>query len=96
MKITRFLSPAEREMAQAAQYYNSKAPNLGAEFLQEVKKTVKRLEADPEAAQKVRGYVRRRLIRRFPFGILYRIDPEEIVILAVMHLARHPDYWHSR
>jgi plasmid stabilization system protein ParE len=96
MKITRFLSPAEREMAQAAQYYNSKVPNLGAEFLHEVKKSVKKLEADPEAAQKVRGDVRRRLILRFPFGILYRIDPEEIVILAVMHLARHPDYWHRR
>lgn len=83
-------------MAQAAQYYNSKVPNLGAEFLHEVKKAVKRLEADPEAAQKVRGDVRRRLIRCFPFGILYRIDPEEIAILAVMHLARHPDYWRGR
>ena len=83
-------------MAQAAQYYNSKVPNLGAEFLYEVKKAVKRLEADPEATQKVRGDVRRRLIRRFPFGILYRIDPEEILILAVMHLARHPDYWSGR
>ena len=96
MKTAHFLSPAEREMAQAAQYYNSRVPNLGTEFLHEVKKAVKRLEADPEAAQKVRGDVRRRLIRRFPFGILYRVDPEEIVILAVMHLGRHPDYWHGR
>jgi len=96
MTTTRFLSPAEREMAQAAQYYNSKVPNLGAEFLHEVMKAVKRLEADPEAAQKVRGDVRRRLIRRFPFGILYRVDPGEIVVLAVMHLGRHPDYWHGR
>lgn len=83
-------------MAQAAQYYNSKVPNLGAEFLREVKKALMRLEADPEAAQTVRGNVRRRLIRRFPFGILYRVDPEEIVILAVMHLARQPDYRDGR
>ena len=96
MKTARFVSPAEREMVQAAQYYNSKVPNLGAEFLHEVKKAVKRLEADPDAAQKVRGEVRRRLIRRFPFGVLYRIDPDEIVILAVMHLSRSPDYWHGR
>ena len=96
MKTVRFLSPAEREMAQAAQYYNSKVPNLGADFLREVKNAIKRLEADPEASQTVRGDVRRRLIRRFPFGILYRVDPEEIVILAVMHLARQPDYWHGR
>jgi len=96
MKTARFVSPAEREMVQAAQYYNSKVPNLGAEFLHEVKKAVMRLEADPDAAQKVRGDVRRRLIRRFPFGVLYRIDPDEIVILAVMHLSRRPDYWHRR
>jgi len=96
MKTARFVSPAEREMVQAAQYYNSKVPNLGAEFLHEVKKAVMRLEADPDAAQKVRGDVRRRLIRRFPFGVLYRIDPDEIVILAVMHLSRRPDYWHGR
>ena len=96
MKTVRFLSPAEREIAQAAQYYNSKVPNLGTEFLREVKYAVKRLEADPEVAQAVRGDVRRWLIRRFPFGILYRVDPEEIIILAVMHLARQPDYWRGR
>ena len=44
----------------------------------------------------MRGDVRRRLIRRFPLGVLYRIDPDEIVILAVMHLSRRPDYWHGR
>lgn len=68
MKTARFLSPAEREMAQAAQYYNSKVLNLGAEFLHEVKKAIKRIESNPEAAQKVRGDIRRRLIRRFPAG----------------------------
>lgn len=46
-------------MAQTAQYYNSKVPNLGTEFLREVKNAVKRLEADPEVAQTVRGDVRR-------------------------------------
>ena len=96
MKTARFVSPAEREMVRAAQYYNSKVPDLGVEFLHEVKKAVKRLETDPDAAQKVRGDVRRRLIRRFPFGILYRVDPDEIVILAVMHLSRRPDYWRAR
>jgi len=55
MKTARFVSPAEREMVQAAQYYNSKAPNLGAEFLHEVKNAVKRLEADPEQLNKCVG-----------------------------------------
>ncbi len=39
----------------------------------------------------VEGELRRRLVRRFPFGVLYRSDPEEIVIVA--HLRRKPGYW---
>ena len=92
----RFLSPAEWEMVQAAGYYQSKVPVLGFEFLSEVQRVVKGIEAHPEAAPKVQGEIRRRILRRFPYAVLYQIDPEEIVILAVMHLRRHPDFWHGR
>lgn len=44
----------------------------------------------------VEGELRRRLVRRFPFGILYRIDPEEIVIIAIAHLHRKLGYWRKR
>ena len=92
----RFLSPAEWEMVQAARYYQSKVPVLGSEFLSEVQRVVKGIEAHPEAAPKVKGDIRRRILNRFPYAVLYQIDPDEIVILAVMHLRRHPDYWHGR
>jgi len=36
------------------------------------------------------------MVRRFPFGILYRIEPEQIVVVAVMHLRRRPGYWRDR
>ena len=92
----RFLSPAEWEMVQAARYYESKVPVLGSEFLSEVQRIVKGIEANPEAAPRVKGEIRRRIVRRFPYAVLYQIDPDEIVILAVMHLRRHPNYWHGR
>ena len=44
----------------------------------------------------IEAELRRRLVRRFPFGILYRIEPEEIVIVAVAHLRRKPGYWRER
>jgi len=92
----RFLSPAEWEMVQAARYYESKVPVLGSEFLSEVQRIVKGIGANPEAAPRVKGEIRRRILRRFPYAVLYQIDPDEIVILAVMHLRRHPNYWHGR
>jgi plasmid stabilization system protein ParE len=92
----RFLSPAEWEMVQAARYYESNLPLLGSEFLSEVKRVVKGIETHPEAAPKVKGDIRRRVLRRFPYAILYQVDPDEIVILAVMHQRRQPDYWHGR
>jgi hypothetical protein len=44
----------------------------------------------------IRNNIRRRLIHRFPYALLYRIDPEEVIIQATMHLHRHPDYWIDR
>jgi toxin ParE1/3/4 len=96
MKPVRFLSPAEWEMVQAARYYESKVPRLGSEFLSEVQRVVQGMESHPESAPKVKDIIRRRILTRFPYAILYQVDPDEIVVLAVMHLRRNPDYWHDR
>jgi len=92
----RYLSPAEWEMVQAAQYYEAQVPNLGYDFLSEINRAVNSIEDHPEAALKVKGSIRRRIIRRFPYAILYQVDTTEIVVLAIMHQHRNPDYWHHR
>jgi toxin ParE1/3/4 len=91
-----FLAPAEEEMREAAEYYERQTRGLGHEFLAEVQRTVDRIVENPQLGQVVRRNIRRRLMPRFPFGILYRIDPQEIVIIAVMHLRRRPGYWEER
>jgi len=96
MKPVRFLSPAEWEMVQAARYYESKVPRLGTEFLSEIQRVVQGIKNHPDAAPKVKGEIRRRILTRFPYAILYQADPDEIVVLAVMHLRRNPDYWRRR
>jgi len=42
------------------------------------------------------GGIRKRPVHRFPYAVLYRVDPDEIVVVAVMHQRRRPDYWRSR
>jgi plasmid stabilization system protein ParE len=91
-----FLVPAEEEMLEAAEYYESQRRGLGRPFLAEVQRTVDRIVENPRLDQTVRQGIRRRLLRRFPFGILYQVDPEAIVIIAVMHLRRRPGYWSDR
>lgn len=96
MKKAIFLRSAEDEMTDAADYYESQVKGLGSAFLLEVREAVNTIEIDPEMWAIVRGNVRRRLVRRFPYSILYKIESSQIVIIAVMHLHRNPNYWHDR
>ncbi|OGJ87553.1 MAG: hypothetical protein A2268_03885 [Candidatus Raymondbacteria bacterium RifOxyA12_full_50_37] len=96
MNNVRFLRPAELEMLDAVRYYEIQAPGLGVKFLDKIDSAVQGIANYPEACPVLRGNIRRRLIYRFPYGLLYRIDPTEIIVLATMHLHRHPDYWLDR
>jgi len=96
LKPAVFLQSAEEEMVEAARFYEQRQIGLGADFLAEVEHSIRRVRENPEAGTPVRRGFRRRLLRRFPHGVLYRVDSDEIVIVAVMHLRRRPDYWHKR
>jgi len=87
---------AERELGEAAQYYDSERPGLGAAFLAEIKRCIGSIRDCPEAAPVVAGSVRRRLARRFPYALLYSVRPTGIRVLAIMHLKRRPMYWVGR
>lgn len=96
MKPVVFLPEAEQEMLEAAIYYQSQASGLGVDYLSEVERAVQAITKSPNTWPIIKGELRRRLVRRFPFGILYRIEPEKIVIIAVAHLRRKPGYWKKR
>jgi len=96
MKRIIFLEPAQEEMADAAEYYEFQASGLGNDFLEEIEFVIERIRRNPNSGRILRGRVRRRITRRFPFGVLYIEDEKEIVVVAVMHLKRRPDYWTKR
>ena len=96
IKRIRLLISAEQEMFDAACYYELQAVGLGQDFLDTVEMLLRDIVDFPESWPIVLDDIRRRLIRRFPYSLLYRIDPDEIVVLAVMHQKRHPSYWLAR
>ena|SRR5437870_178387 len=87
---------AERELNDAALYYEQESPGLGVSFLDEIERYLGAIVRNPNAGPKVRGQVRRRILRRFPYGILYSVKPDELRILAIMNLKRRPTYWVGR
>lgn len=96
MKPAHFLRPAELELLDAAQYYELQATGLGREFLDEIAAAIQDIRESPERWPIQRDDIRRRLVRRFPYALLYRIDLDAIIIQATMHLHRRPDYWIGR
>ena len=96
MKTVRLLQPAEQEMYDAAAYYESRVPGLGAAFLDKIESAVADIAESPQRWPVIESDIRRRLIHRFPYGLFYRVDPDEIVVLAVAHLHRRPTYWLGR
>ncbi|MBC9868606.1 MAG: type II toxin-antitoxin system RelE/ParE family toxin [Opitutae bacterium] len=87
----RFLAPAKSELVEAVEFYEEAVPGLGLEFLDEVERTIARIDLQPEAWNPISENQRRCRMRRFPFGLIYSIDDGEIVISALMHFRRHPD-----
>ena len=91
-----FLSPALAEMAEAAEFYESRQAGLGHQFLDAIDRAVEDIEENPRRWPVLKKQIRRRLVGRFPYGVLYRIDLEQITIVAIMHLHRRPNYWTKR
>ena len=93
----RLLSPAAIEIEEAVLYYESKEPGLGNELLIEYEKALSHICLFPKAWSIIgENEIRRCLLERFPYCILYSIIKTEIVICAFMHLHREPDYWKNR
>jgi len=91
-----FHPEAEEELNATIDYYEECKIGLGLEFANEVYKTILRILNFPTAWQKFDKEIRRCLINRFPFGIIYYKKDDQIIILAVMQLNRKPNYWKNR
>lgn len=92
----KFHSEARKEFFEAADYYEEQVVGLGDDFIDEVEKVLDVIEQQPRSGTKITKTERRFLVSRFPYGVIYSIEADQIVIFAMMNLKRKPGYWKSR
>ena len=91
-----FHPEALAELEAAAQFYESRKAGLGVRFIEAVEEAASRIAASPSTGRRVDEDVRRCLTRVFPYGVLYSVEHDSILIVAVAHLARESGYWKAR
>lgn len=91
-----FHTLAELELNDAIEHYERENAGLGTALLREVEKTNDSILQHPEAGALIRGGIRRRLVARYPYAVVYRVKPDHIRVLAIMNLWRRPFYWVDR
>lgn len=89
----RFTSAALKELRQGILYYEGRENGLGATFLDEIEATLKRILQNPAAWHPLSPRTRRCRTHRFPFGLIYQIRTNEILVVSVMDLRRDPARW---
>ncbi len=87
---------AEDELNAAALFYESRETDLGDKFLEEITLSFRRIREHPFSYSKVFDEYRRYLMAHFPYGLVYRIEDERVLVFAVAHLRRRPGYWKDR
>ena len=87
---------ALRELQDAIDWYESKSPDLADALLREFHAARQRSLLYPHAWQPVEDGFRKCLLTRFPYGLIYQVEDDRILILALSHLKRRPDHWRRR
>ena len=92
----RFLTPAEIEMTEASAFYEAATAGLGSDFLDEIQRVIHVLRQHPELGRSTGHGFRQALLYRFPFSLIYSLEVDTILIIAVAHQRRRPGYWRDR
>ena len=79
---------AKADIRRAAKWYEYQRKGLGREFIAEVDAALQRIQTNPEQYEIVHREIRRVILRRFPYGVFYRIRTMKISVFAVLHLKR--------
>ena len=87
---------AESDMEEVQAWYDQQRTGLGADFLLCVEETLDRIVRNPEMYGILHRDIRRAFVRRFPYGVFYRIVEDQVIVVGVFHGRRNPRTWKSR
>lgn len=93
MRSKVFHPAAAADVEDAWHWHEARRDGLGDELLDVVEATLAHVVAHPESAPVVHGDVRRRLLRRFPYGLFYRVVDGQVVVVACFHARQDPRVW---
>jgi plasmid stabilization system protein ParE len=91
-----FRPEAEDEISGTVIWYEERGKGLGAEFLRTFEATLSAIEKNPLQYAIVDGEIRRAVLRRFPYSIMYVVSESELLIIACFHARRDPQVWRER
>lgn len=94
--IISFLDPAQSEFDRAIDYYDERRSGLGLEFAEEVDQALGRINNYPEAWSPLSPRIRRCLVNRFPYSVIYEVRSEVIIIVAIQNHHQKPEGWRTR
>lgn len=95
MKSLIISQEVELEIEISAKYFKLQYDGLEILFLDEIENAFLKIQENPERYPIIEQRIRKFIIQRFPFNIFYEINKDGILILAVAHQKRKPDYWKS-
>lgn len=87
---------ADRELEDAADYYDRESPGLGSVFIDEVERAYSRIRSAPLAVEEVDPGIRKLVLARFPYNLIYEVEGATALVLAIAHQRKRPYYWRSR
>lgn len=94
--IIRFTPEADAELAEALRWYAHQREDLDVEFMECIDDALSQVVRNPHLYPIVYRNLRRVVVRRFPFAVLYEVTADEIQVMAVFHSRRDPERWQSR
>src|SRR5687768_1774346 len=95
-KRVSFHELAEFELNDAAVFFENEREGLGLRFLSAVETAVSHIQQRPQASPIIIGNIRCKVLRKFPYSIMFSVKPAHIRILAVANHKRRPFYWRAR
>lgn len=92
-----FTPIARKELIDAQDWYEKESPGLGSRFRASVNVLVERMSSNPMQFPVVHKHIRRALLRRFPYALMFVIEADDsLTVIACFHGSRDPAHWHNR
>ena len=97
MSLPVVLRPEARaEFDEAFDWYEQQRPGVGVDFVTQVQEVFDRISPTPERYAQIFQDIRRVVVQRFPYSLFYKVEPQQVVVLAVFHSRRNPKIWRAR